>query len=130
MTDTALVLGAGGLTGVGWEIGVLHGLAEAGVDLTTADLVVGTSAGAVVGAQLTSGLLTLAELYERQLADHRGEIPARLGAGTLFGYARAALSSRSPQVYAIKLGRMAPAAGTPGEAARREVIAHRLVSHV
>ena len=51
----ALVLGGGGITGIAWEIGVLAGLAEAGVDLTGADLVVGTSAGSVVGAQLTSG---------------------------------------------------------------------------
>ena len=52
---TALVLGGGGITGIAWEIGVLAGLAEAGVDLTGADLVVGTSAGSVVGAQITSG---------------------------------------------------------------------------
>ncbi|MFB7262559.1 patatin-like phospholipase family protein, partial [Streptomyces nojiriensis] len=67
--DTALVLGGGGLTGIGWECGMLHGLARAGVDLSTADLVVGTSAGSVVGAQLTSGLLSVQELYERQLGD-------------------------------------------------------------
>ena len=52
---TALVLGGGGITGIAWEIGVLAGLAEAGVDLSGADLVVGTSAGSVVGAQLTCG---------------------------------------------------------------------------
>ncbi len=52
---TALVLGGGGITGIAWEVGVLAGLAEAGVDLTGADLVVGTSAGSVVGAQVTSG---------------------------------------------------------------------------
>ena len=46
---TALVLGGGGITGIAWEIGVLAGLAEAGVDLSGADLVVGTSAGSVVG---------------------------------------------------------------------------------
>ncbi|MFE2146759.1 patatin-like phospholipase family protein, partial [Streptomyces sp. NPDC059456] len=44
---TALVLGGGGLTGIGWETGILYGLARAGVDLTAADLVVGTSAGSV-----------------------------------------------------------------------------------
>ena len=48
----ALVLGGGGITGIAWEIGVLAGLAGAGVDLTGADLVVGTSAGSVVGAQV------------------------------------------------------------------------------
>ena len=34
----AVVLGAGGVTGVAWEIGLLHGLAERGLDLTGADL--------------------------------------------------------------------------------------------
>ena len=62
MTRTALVLGGGGITGIAWELGILKGLADAGVDLTTADLVVGTSAGSVVGAQITSGP-TVDELY-------------------------------------------------------------------
>ncbi|MEV0095521.1 patatin-like phospholipase family protein [Streptomyces sp. NPDC050738] len=129
MTDTALVLGAGGLTGVGWEIGILHGLAEAGTDLSTADLVIGSSAGSVVGAQLTSGLLTLPELYERQLADPRGEIPAHLGAGTMLRFVQAAITSRTPEAYARKLARMEPGDGAQGGADRREVIARRLVSH-
>ena len=38
----ALVLGGGGTTGRGWELGVLKGLYDAGVDLTQADLFVGT----------------------------------------------------------------------------------------
>ena len=57
----ALVLGGGGPLGVGWEAGFLAGLADAGVVLEDADLVVGTSAGSIVGAQLTSGRL-LADL--------------------------------------------------------------------
>jgi NTE family protein len=129
MTDTALVLGAGGLTGIGWEIGILYGLAEAGVDLSTADMVIGSSAGSVVGAQLTSGKLTLAELYERQLPDPQGEIAARLGPAVLLGFVRGALTSRTPEAYARKLARMRPAAGGQDEAARRAVIAGRLVSH-
>lgn len=48
----ALVLGGGGSTGNAWLIGVLAGLADAGVDVTTADRVIGTSAGATAGAQL------------------------------------------------------------------------------
>ena len=35
MTRTALVLGGGGVTGVAWELGILKGLADAGVDLTS-----------------------------------------------------------------------------------------------
>ncbi|UAJ77805.1 patatin-like phospholipase family protein [Leifsonia sp. ZF2019] len=51
-TGTALVLGGGGSAGNAWLIGVLAGLAEGGVDVTDADLVVGTSAGATAAAQL------------------------------------------------------------------------------
>ena len=54
MTRTALVLGGGGITGIAWELGILHGLAEAGIDLTGADTVVGTSAGSVVGMSMTT----------------------------------------------------------------------------
>ncbi len=51
----ALVLGGGGATGVAWLIGVLQGLAEGGVDTHEADLVIGTSAGSIVGARLADG---------------------------------------------------------------------------
>ncbi len=49
------MLGGGGITGIAWELGLLAGLAQDGVDLLGADLIVGTSAGSVVGAQITSG---------------------------------------------------------------------------
>ena len=62
----ALVLGGGGVAGIAWETGVLLGLADAGVDLTDADLLVGTSAGSVVATQVATGQ-ALAELHERQL---------------------------------------------------------------
>lgn len=57
----ALVLGGGGSTGNAWLIGVLAGLADAGVDVTSADLTIGTSAGATAAAQL--GGATPTELY-------------------------------------------------------------------
>ncbi|MFF4388592.1 MULTISPECIES: patatin-like phospholipase family protein [unclassified Streptomyces] len=128
--DTALVLGGGGLTGIGWECGMLHGLARAGVDLTTADLVVGTSAGSVVGAQLTSGLLSVQELYERQLGDASAEPVAKLGAAVIARYALAMARSRSDAgAYRRRVGAMALAADTGSEAERRKVLAARLVSH-
>ncbi|MET7417727.1 patatin-like phospholipase family protein [Dactylosporangium sp. NPDC005555] len=55
MRRTALVLGAGGITGVAWQLGLLIGLAEQGLDLTGADLIIGTSAGAITGALVAAG---------------------------------------------------------------------------
>ncbi|MFD0028827.1 patatin-like phospholipase family protein [Streptomyces sp. NPDC055059] len=129
MAGRALVLGGGGLSGIGWISGILHGLAEAGADLWDADTVIGTSAGSVVGAQLTCGRLTPAELYERQLAAPVGEIAGHLGAAATLRHARAALSSRTPEDFGRKVGHIALAADTTDEATRRAVIAGRLVSH-
>ena len=50
----ALILGGGGPVGEAWESGVIAGLMEKGVDLSRADLIIGTSAGAIVGARLAS----------------------------------------------------------------------------
>jgi NTE family protein len=61
--ERAIVLGGGGVTGIAWEVGVLAGLRAAGVDLN-ADAVFGTSAGAFVGAALTSG--HLGKMYAAQ----------------------------------------------------------------
>lgn len=52
--NTALVLGGGGSAGNAWLIGVVAGLAEAGLDITDADLIIGTSAGATAAAQITT----------------------------------------------------------------------------
>ncbi|WP_406859555.1 patatin-like phospholipase family protein [Streptomyces sp. HUAS MG47] len=124
---TALVLGAGGLVGGAWELGVLQGLAEAGADLSTADLVVGSSAGAVVAARLAAGKDTLAGLYERELdGTAPAEPAARLGAGNILRYALALLTSRTPEAYGRRLGRLALGTDTVDEARRRAVIARRL----
>ena len=55
--DVALVLGGGGAAGNAWTIGVLAGLAEAGLDMTeAADVVIGTSSGAIAAARVRSGM--------------------------------------------------------------------------
>jgi NTE family protein len=61
---TAIVLGGGGVAGIAWELGLLHGLQQAGVPIGDADLVVGTSAGSMVGAMLRYDLV--AEGYQQQ----------------------------------------------------------------
>jgi NTE family protein len=50
----ALVLGGGGSAGNAWLIGVIAGLFDAGLDVTDADLIIGTSAGSTAAAQITS----------------------------------------------------------------------------
>lgn len=57
----ALVLGGGGSTGNAWLIGVLAGLADAGLDVTGAELVIGTSAGSTAAVQIAGA--PAAELY-------------------------------------------------------------------
>ncbi len=125
MTGRALVLGGGGVTGVAWELGILAGLAEAGVDLTGADLVVGTSAGSVVGAQATSGA-PVEEFYQRQLQPPTAERAARFGLGLMLKLAAAAIGTRDAQHARAKVGAMALAAQTIPEQDRRAIIESRL----
>jgi NTE family protein len=128
---TALVLGGGGITGIAWEIGVLAGLAGAGTDLSGADLVVGTSAGSVVAAQLTCGA-ELEAMYERQLEPARSEKAAQLNRATVAQFGWAMLRSRGKDVeFRRRIGALALAAekagATPSEQERLDVIGSRLV---
>ncbi len=68
------------MTGIAWELGVLQALQEAGVDLTAADLVVGTSAGSVVAVQATRRAFSAfthsspeAQVLEPDLAEGEGD---------------------------------------------------------
>ena len=123
-----LVLGGGGITGAAWEIGMIAGLKEAGVDLTTAVLVIGTSAGAVVGAQILSGV-PMEELYERQLRPPTGEVAIRFGLGNLGRFAALMLLPGDERGVRARVGRAALRARTMSEAARKTIIAGRLPMH-
>ena len=72
---TALVLGGGGSTGNAWLIGVIAGLFDGGLDVTTADLTIGTSAGATAAAQVAGA--TPPELFADILD---ATLPLRSGA--------------------------------------------------
>jgi NTE family protein len=126
MTRRALVLGGGGITGIAWEWGVLAGLAEAGVALGDADLVVGTSAGSVVGAQVANGLDPTVR-YKAQLEPPDGEVAAALGPGLMFRFALAMVGSRAPQRVRQRIGRLSrQAVTTATEQERIAVIESRL----
>jgi NTE family protein len=76
---TGLVLGGGGVLGAAWMIGTLRAIGDAtGWDARTADMIVGTSAGAVLAAMLGSGV------HARDLYDHQKGL--ELDSGPLGGY--------------------------------------------
>lgn len=126
----ALVLAGGGVTGIAWETGVLRGLADKGNDvLADVDLVVGTSAGSTVGAQILSGT-DLQTLFELQLADANGEINPHLDLelmAIIFGELAAGGTTSDEQRK--KIGELALRANTVDEETRRRVIENRLLSH-
>ncbi|MEV6619482.1 patatin-like phospholipase family protein [Amycolatopsis sp. NPDC051106] len=131
MSGQGLVLGGGGVAGVAWTTGLLTGLAERGQDLTGADLFVGTSAGSVVAAQVTSGT-PLQELYARQAdpARQTPEIPAEIDFEKFAAdFGGAVTGSTSPAEVRRAVGRLALAAETAPEAERRAVIEARLPVH-
>jgi len=127
MSTRALVLGGGGVAGIAWEIGLLSGLADQGVDVRDADLVVGTSAGSVVGALLRTGR-ELEELHAAQLAAVPASEPKvefdGLAMMTAFGQALAGVTDQ--QEARARIGRLALEAETPGEAERRAVLRGRV----
>jgi NTE family protein len=97
-TRRALVLGGGGVSGIAWEAGVLMGLRDGGVDVTTWDRVIGTSAGSIVGARLL-GDARLDDFYTAQAEAPPGSnddwvrtLGGRLGAFTLLAGRRRRLS--------------------------------------
>ncbi|MFC4942564.1 patatin-like phospholipase family protein [Pseudonocardia sp. GCM10023141] len=128
MTERALVLGGGGITGIAWELGVIAGLAELGVDLTGADVVVGTSAGSVVGAQIATGV-DVEERYQAQLAPPTGEIAASIGPATMLRLGLAMIGPPSPQRIRARIGRMAARTASTPESDRIAVIGARLPKH-
>ncbi len=81
MSDRALVLGGGGATGNAWLIGVIAGLFEAGLDVTAADLIIGTSAGSTAAVQITCAPPTqlLAQILSAAPPQRTGPIEADSG---------------------------------------------------
>ena len=81
----ALVLGGGGSAGNAWLIGVIAGLFETGLDVTNADLIIGTSAGSTAAAQITSATptkliaatLTAPQARTAPVGKNRGSNPLR-----------------------------------------------------
>jgi NTE family protein len=128
----ALVLGGGGVAGVAWETGLLAGLRRSGVDLSGADLIVGTSAGAIVGTQVATGV-DLDRLYERQRSPFDPAVERAPDVGPLMkafaarGEGAQLIGGRAaPEVLAWLGSQARSAALDVTEADRLEIIASRL----
>ncbi|MEB3980415.1 patatin-like phospholipase family protein [Mycobacterium sp. 663a-19] len=137
-TRRALVLAGGGIAGIAWETGVLRGIADespkAARLLLNSDVLVGTSAGSAVAAQIGSGS-TLEELYDRQVAEESAEIDSGVDVDDIAGLFLAALAGPydntedKTRQQLRRIGAVAVATQTVAEPVRRRVIAQRLPSH-
>ena len=136
-TRRALVFAGGGVAGIAWETGVLCGIADessaAARLLLESDVLVGTSAGSAVAAQVSSGC-TLEELFARQVAEASAEIDPGVDIDTIAELFLAALGdsntlgdNRRGQMQ--RIGAVAMATETVPEPVRRNVIVQRLPSH-
>lgn len=104
---TALVLGGGGIAGIAWLTGLLLGLERSGVTLRDADIIVGTSAGSVVGTQLASGA-PLEVLFAAQLEQPTGTgTTASIPGGGLDALAAAGAGATSATEMMRGIGRFA-----------------------
>lgn len=130
----ALVLAGGGVAGIAWETGVLQGIADESPDaarlLLESDVLIGTSAGSTVAAQISSGS-TLDTLFERQVGGTSAEIDPGVDIEFITELFLDAL--REPGVpkreRLQRIGSVALGTHTVPEDVRRDVIAQRLPSH-
>ena len=143
MSDSrALVLAGGGAAGNAWELGLIAGLSDAGVDVTKADLIIGTSAGSTVAAQATSGTRP-ADLYAAVLAEvpppHAGGAgpdrgrAARVSGPSYLEWSNAIIgAAENASDMRRRMGSAALEMDVSGGASQtrwREVVAARLPSH-
>jgi NTE family protein len=113
-------------------LGILTGLHESGVDVRGADLLIGTSAGSVVGAQIASGA-GIESLFASQLTpvkQSKERMVAFDPAQMMEVFAQAiATSGQDLKAIRARIGVYALAAPTISEAERRVIIESRLPVH-
>ena len=128
------MLAGGGLAGIAWETGVLRGIADesprTAKALLESEVLVGTSAGSTVAAQLGSGL-GLEALFDRQTTASATELNPDVGVGEITElFVTAMLTPNTTTAEKLqRIGAVALSTKTVTEAVRRNVIAQRLPSH-
>jgi len=120
----ALVLAGGGVAGIAWLLGAIEALANHGVALADADLIVGTSAGSVAGTQLATDQLAAAVAMQER-AD-TAEIAVNVDLQQFTKLAELSRGTTDELEIRRRLGAYALTASSVSEAARRVVVAARL----
>ncbi|WKG02240.1 patatin-like phospholipase family protein [Mycolicibacterium sp. HK-90] len=129
----ALVLAGGGIAGIAWETGILRGIAdespETAETLLASDVLVGTSAGSTVSAQLGSGL-SLDELFERQVGPESAELDPGVSIDNVTDlFVKAMLTPNTTKAQKLQdIGAVALNTATVDPEVRRRVIEARLPS--
>jgi NTE family protein len=130
----ALVLAGGGVAGIAWETGFLLGVQDESPltarRLLGADVLLGTSAGSTVAAQISSGAC-LEELFARQLSETTDEITPTVDIDELMRLFEEAAADTGATVteQRRRIGQYAISAPTVAPEVRRAVIEKRLPSH-
>jgi NTE family protein len=127
--DSALVLGAGGITGIAWHLGLITGLRASGIDLTSADVVIGTSAGSITGALIAGGIDPIeAQRIEARLGDTDPPIKPDWARGTQ-AFTILNDEERDPASIRAAVGELALAADVISEDAYVATLTRRLPLH-
>ena len=139
--ERALVLGGGGGAGNAWLIGVIAGLFDAGLDVTEADLIIGTSAGSTAAAQISSAarppellasILAAPPTRTRPVRSDGGRVPSMPAMEHLEKTSAIIAVAADPADMRRRMGAAAletdAASDGSGQAQRRATVAARLPS--
>jgi NTE family protein len=127
------VLAGGGLAGIAWETGIVQGIADEAPDVARAlldsDVLLGTSAGSTVAAQIGSGA-GLDELFAAQVSADSYEIDPGISIDDITQLFVMAMTTpgTTKEEKLQRIGAIALASDTVAEPLRRAVIGHRLPS--
>ena len=128
-----LALGGGGTPLIAWYVGYFNALKKNGVDLSNADVVVGTSAGSIFGAMLTSGhlwrLTAEMDLFSDFPAVLAEMMPALKFTPSQIRAQRAELSVRDGSPVSIqRIGKAAMASSNPDGIANHYKVMKKLLT--
>lgn len=130
-SNNTLVLGGGGVTGIAWMTGLLHGLEIQGLDLKKFDRIIGTSAGATVAAQISTNC-PLEYLYLHQVNPEQQvkEITPSINLiKIIFKFTPAFFARKNPIIFRQRIGKAALRSNTVSTEVRRQVILDRMPKH-